>query len=57
MNSLLKYRRSCSSSGSHGRNNSFSHRSLSPPHKKVRSKAIGNISEQDNELVLNLQKN
>ncbi|CAG8482895.1 23180_t:CDS:2 [Rhizophagus irregularis] len=40
-----------SSSGSHGRNNSLSRRSLSPPHKKVRAKAVGNLPEQDNELA------
>src|SRR6266498_4740361 len=30
---------------------SLSHRSLSPPHKKVRAKAVGNLPEQESELV------
>src|ERR1051325_11607107 len=40
-----------SSSGSYGRNNSLTRRSLSPPHKKVRARAVGNLPEQENELA------
>ncbi|CAI2165504.1 5645_t:CDS:2 [Funneliformis geosporum] len=32
-------------------NGSLSHSSLSPPHKKVRAKAVGNLPEQESELV------
>src|ERR1044072_2001554 len=40
-----------SSSSSDGRNNSLSRRSLSPPHKKVRAKAVGSLPDQENELA------
>ncbi|CAG8563730.1 15027_t:CDS:2 [Funneliformis mosseae] len=43
--STVDQQQSNSSSGS------LSHRSLSPPHKKVRAKAVGNLPEQESELV------